>query len=468
MTTLKQSASRKTSLDYRAVWRWHFYAGLFCIPFVIFLAITGSIYLFRPQIEAWLDSPYDHLILTGHRTTAEAQVKAALASVPGSVLQAYELPKSTDAAAQIIVKHQADETRVYVHPETLQILKTVNEKDRLMMVIFFLHGEFLLGNPGSIVVELAASWAIIMLVTGLYLWWPRQGRGLAGVLYPRLNGGTRLFWRDLHAVTGVWVSSLALFLLLTGLPWAYVWGNYLKEVREFTHTDVVKENWPIGHQEGGTGGTAITSTAAPSGHSGHLAGAVPKVGGNEPAMHYDAIDRFIAVVAPLKLPPPVLISPPDKDLPNWTARSDTQNRPQRVTLILDGATGVILKREGFGDHHPIDQIVDFGVAAHEGQLFGWPNQLLNVLTALGLILMSVSSVIMWWRRRPQGVLGAPDPTPNSKVSFGLGVLILLFGVYLPLFGISMIAVKIIEKLILRRIPAVRDWLGLNMAASGSG
>lgn len=31
--------------DYASVWRWHFYAGVFCIPFVIVLSITGTIYL---------------------------------------------------------------------------------------------------------------------------------------------------------------------------------------------------------------------------------------------------------------------------------------------------------------------------------------------------------------------------------------------------------------------------------------
>src|SRR3546814_13827003 len=43
---------------YNAVWRWHFYAGLFCIPFVIWLALTGTIYTWGPQIEAWLDRAY--------------------------------------------------------------------------------------------------------------------------------------------------------------------------------------------------------------------------------------------------------------------------------------------------------------------------------------------------------------------------------------------------------------------------
>ena len=32
-------------LDYRAVWRWHFYAGLFCIPFIVALLLFG---LFLP------------------------------------------------------------------------------------------------------------------------------------------------------------------------------------------------------------------------------------------------------------------------------------------------------------------------------------------------------------------------------------------------------------------------------------
>jgi uncharacterized iron-regulated membrane protein len=231
----------------------------------------------------------------------------------------------------------------------------------------------------------------------------------------------------------------------------------------------VKQDWPIGHTSDQAEQTAASPPPiASSEHAAHMRDTVGKHEAVGSPQAYAAIDKMVATVAPLNLAPPVLISPPAESTSNWTAKSDAQNRPLRVDLVLDGSTGEILKRENFKDHPPIDQVVGFGVAAHEGQLFGWPNQLLNVLTALGLILMSVSSVMMWWRRRPQGVLGAPDPIPNSRVSFGLGILILMFGIYLPLFGISMIVVKLIEKQFLRRIPAVRNWLGLNMAASGSG
>jgi uncharacterized iron-regulated membrane protein len=208
------------AFDYRAVWRWHFYAGLFCIPFVAVLSITGSIYLFKPQIEAALDRPYDHLQLNAPAAGADLQVRAALAAVPGGQLAAYELPVHADDAARVLVRDATGDTqRVYVHPQTLQVSAIVPERSRPMQVIKKIHGELFMGDVGSIVVELAASWAIVMIVTGLYLWWPRQSSAgsirFAGILYPRLGAGGRMFWRDLHAVTGVWVSLLALFLLVS-------------------------------------------------------------------------------------------------------------------------------------------------------------------------------------------------------------------------------------------------------------
>ncbi len=36
---------------YRAIWRWHFFAGLLVIPFMLNLAITGSLYLFKDEID---------------------------------------------------------------------------------------------------------------------------------------------------------------------------------------------------------------------------------------------------------------------------------------------------------------------------------------------------------------------------------------------------------------------------------
>jgi uncharacterized iron-regulated membrane protein len=139
----------------------------------------------------------------------------------------------------------------------------------------------------------------------------------------------------------------------------------------------------------------------------------------------------------------------------------TPNRPRRVDLVVDGRTGAIKDRKDFADKHLIDRIVGTGIAAHEGRLFGWPNQFLGVVTAIGLVLLSVSSVVLWWRRRQPGVLGAPRPFAPPRFSAGLLTLVVLLGIYLPLFGASLVLIRLLEATLLRRITPVRDWLGLS-------
>src|ERR1700761_7849685 len=124
------SDAEPKGLDHRTVWRWHFYAGLFCIPFVLWLSVTGTIFLFHPQIQRLLDRPYDHLSIT-QPATANAQVQAALAAVPGATFDSYQLPRSPTSAAQVLVDKGAEQFRVYVHPHSLAILKVDNEDHRI-------------------------------------------------------------------------------------------------------------------------------------------------------------------------------------------------------------------------------------------------------------------------------------------------------------------------------------------------
>ena len=443
--------------DYAAVWRWHFYAGLLCMPFVLWLAVTGSVYLFRPQIEALIDRPYAHLPLTGPRATASAQATAAVRAVPGSVLHRYQLPDTPDQAVQVIVGRGGAETRVYVHPQTLAILRTVDEDDRLMRIVFRMHGELLIGDVGSYLVELAASWAIVMVLTGLYLWWPR-GRGLAGTLYPRLSLHGRPFWRDLHAVIGIWVSVFALLFLLSGLPWAKSWGSYLKAVRSVAANAPAKQDWSTGHSgELRARADADRATRQMMGDHAEHGGMIMA----HPLRSYAPLDRLVGVVRPLHLAAPVLIAPPAGRSMAWTAKSDAADRPLRTDLTLT-ETGVVLTRKDFGRRPLIDRIVGYGVAGHEGQLFGWVNQLLNLLVACGLALLAVSGAVMWWRRRPEGVLGGPPASVRAATAnVGLPVLLAALGLLLPLFGLSLAIMLVADRTLLRYARRARSWLGLS-------
>ena len=422
MTVQAQSEAprAKLRLSYATVWRWHFYAGLFCLPFILWLAITGPIYLFKPQIDAWADRAYDRLEMTGPPALPSAQVKAAVAAVPESAFNAYELPQAQDGAMRVLVRRRAELFRVYVNPQSLQILNVTPEGSRLTRMLFYLHGELMMGTAGSNLVELAASWAIVMIVTGIYLWWPRAGAGPGGLLYPRLNLPDRAWWKDLHSVVGFWVAVFTLFLLITGLPWAASWGTMFKAARQIGSSVAVQQDWTTGSAGEkaallAQGGEHATHDHAAHQHGGGEWGS-RRAGVSLTPEQFDQFDRIVPKAAALNLAYPALISAPSKTNPSWTARSDAQKRPLRETLRFN-ALGEMVSDEKFADRPFLDRLIGYGVAIHEGQMFGWFNQALGVFTGLGLFAVAISGFVMWIKRRPWARSARPHaPSRGVRVS----------------------------------------------------
>ncbi len=422
---------------YRTIWRWHFYAGIFCIPFVLFLALTGAIYLFKPWYENWQEAPYKQLQVTGERLSPNAQIQAAVNAIPGGKFLSYRLPQSDNEAVRISVNGGGVQRErnwlVYINPYTGAVMGKQDSERQLMNVVKTIHGELLLGDVGSILVELAACWAVVLIITGLYLWWPRNAQGFAGVFYPRLRDGSRTFWRDLHAVTGIWLSVFALFLLLTGLPWALVWGGALKQVRALS-APAVTMDWSQGrHQE-------------------HLTWRA------QASNKFDLSPEVVAHAQALKLPPPVELSIANGFINSWKASSQSQNRPQRVDAIFS-RQGNLEKQTGFSEKPLIDRIVGVGIAAHEGQLFGLLNLLLGLLTCMGLMVLSISGFVLWRKRKPDAQLGAPAPMP-ARLGIAVVAITLGLALFMPVLAVSLMALLLLEFFMLRRIAGLSCWLGL--------
>lgn len=431
---------------YRTFWRWHFYAGLFVLPFVIVLALSGTVFLFKPQIDRWEERAFTGLA-TEQAVAASVQAEAALAAFPGSVFHSYRLPQQAgDAALVHLALPQAGGMRdVFVSPQGA-VLGSLAADTRITAVARRIHGELLMGSRASWIVELVACWAIVMVVSGLYLWWPR-GRGAAGVIWPRRGA----MLRDLHAVTGFWVSALALVLLLTGLPWTSVWGNAFGALR-------AQMGWVQGAPQWNISGGGATGHDE---HGSHEHGSMHAAHG---AHDIGMLDAVVARAGAEQLAPPALVlapgaalfGPPSSD---WTLTSATQNRPLGITITFDADTGEEVSREAFRDRHPIDRVIGYGLAWHEGALFGWVNQLIGLLTALALVTMGVTGFLMWRRRRPVGQLGAP-PLPASGTARMVPVLVVALALVLPLLAASLVVLWLFDLLLPRVSPAAAEWFGL--------
>ena len=92
MVTPAETAPPLAGAAYRTIWRWHFYAGLFVLPFILILSVTGAIYLFKPQIDRWEERVYQGLSQS-NAVSPDRQLAAALAASPGVRFNYCRLPE---------------------------------------------------------------------------------------------------------------------------------------------------------------------------------------------------------------------------------------------------------------------------------------------------------------------------------------------------------------------------------------
>lgn len=144
---------------YNLAWRWHFYAGLFVAPFMILLAITGIIYLFKPQLDPLL---YRELMVVEaghHRQGADTMLAEVRKAYPEGHVGQYLPPLDAERSAQFVVHDAGRELNVFVDPYSGKVLGVQDGKQNLQAIARALHGELMVGTIGDRLVELAAGWA---------------------------------------------------------------------------------------------------------------------------------------------------------------------------------------------------------------------------------------------------------------------------------------------------------------------
>ncbi|MFN0118456.1 MAG: PepSY-associated TM helix domain-containing protein [Elusimicrobiota bacterium] len=408
------------SSSYSRIWRWHFYSGLFLSPTLLTLAITGLVYLFKPQIEPmiyrhWLEVPKAETTIS-----AQAQLDSAMSAFPESRLKNVIPSLGAGKSMQVFLEDKTNtEMIVYVNPHKRDIVGSQKADKTLMQLMHDIHGSLLIGKPGEIIMEMTAGFAFILVTTGLFLWWPKDRKSLAGVLWPRFDLKGRGWWKDFHAVPAFYLSSLIFLFLITGLPWTGINGDILKTIGEKTGTGS-----PLGF-----GGSPYQSVQIPS---------QPKID----------LDRLLQISRE-KLPGiPATILLPKKEGGAAVIRWKAPRPQDRAYIHVDMFTGEIIKDFRWKDFGVIGKFILMAVALHEGTWFGIWNQILNSIVALGVIGLAISGIVLWWKRKPpHSFLSAPQVSDGSSFPKSLVVLIGIFCVLVPVTGISLIVILIVDSVI---------------------
>ncbi|KWA69917.1 peptidase [Burkholderia ubonensis] len=472
------SPARSASAGYRTLWRWHFYAGLFVMPFLVILAITGTLYCFQPQIEPLL---YPHRLIVEPRDTprldADTLLAKARAAMPaGATPVSAQVSAAPDRSAEYVFRlRDGSRESVYVNPYDGGVLGTLSVERRFMQVDRMLHRKLLLGKTGELLMELAACWTFVMIGTGVALWWPHGTARVGRALRPDLSLRGRPLWKSIHATAGIWLAAGAVAFILTGLPWSGSWGKYFKALAATVNLGEPQGAWgglPLRSSRPGAAPAGTeTRVAAPAGHrhdgGDSMPGMVmddlplpqtPWAVGNVPVPHSPSaptpapltLDRAIAIVAGLGVTSGYTLALPAGADGVLTASYFPADPKAERTIYIDQYSGAVLKDIRYDDYGAVSQAVSYGTSLHMGRYFGLANQIVCAALSLGLAAMAVTGAVMWWKRRPAGKLGAParerDAPPMRAWITGL----VLLGTVFPLMGMTIVAVWLVDRLLFGR------------------
>lgn len=369
----------------------HLVLGLATGLVVFIVAITGCVWVFKEEIELLLpDVEIEKADGVSFITPSQAK-KIALDVFPGKTLHGIEYPQD-DAPLEVIFYQPEPKfyRSVYLHPQTGEVLKTENHQAGFFPFILDGHLRLWLPNEiGSQIVSWSTLIFLVMLITGIVLWWPRHKKGRKQRLTFKWKPTTK--WKrknfDLHAITGFYVYALAFVLGVTGCVMAFGWFGFL----------IYK----------GMGGEKEYAFSVPSNESGPF----EETEGSKP------VDRLLPMLKkkytdahsfeihyPHSDTSSIYVEIAHDDVVSY--RNDLRYYDQRTLAEIPSST-IYGAYENAGT---ADKIMRMNYDIHIGRILGLPGKILAFLVALLIASLPVTGVMIWWGRNVK----KPKKSPARK------------------------------------------------------
>jgi uncharacterized iron-regulated membrane protein len=426
---------------YRVIWRWHFYAGLITAPIMLIASATGAIYTFHNEISDWANRDTTFVEPQGERLSYDEQQAKLMEQAPDvTEIDAISVQNDPRRATKFYVHihpEGADEQdpgterhRIYsVNPYTGALLGTSILEENFFSVVLDLHRSLFAGSTGRLLVELATSWGLVLLLTGLYLWWPRGKQRVLGVFIPRLKAKPYIILRDLHAVVGFYTAIFAAIILFTGLFISLVWGGAFNAVSMKMNQSLMGFLMPA----------AVESAEPAPGGKPTLESLVTT------SMEFSqpGDNMYLQFAEMPKTAHKVYLM---KDGDTNTVRG----------LDLDPQSGKLIQATLTKDLTPMVSLLAVAVSLHQGKTFGMPSKIIAFITCLALVGMVITGIWMWWDRRPRGTTGFPRRVTGGKLPTWVVAATIAVCILLPTVGASLIVILAGDWLFRRLTPGTAN------------
>jgi uncharacterized iron-regulated membrane protein len=486
------------SKRWRSVWRLHFYSGIFAMPFILLMAITGLVILHTQPIHSLLSGD-KYTVAKGSTTVPyDVQAQAAQARFPKATVTGVVTPHNATSASIFSVDDgSAAGQTVFVNPYTANVQGTEKPGSGIIGLANRLHGYLNLNSVklslpavssmwdggkimrpyvvGDMVLEILGIWTLVLVISGLFLWWPRRSRVPTTMMTaPKrhrfgIRRGTtgRAKWRDLHGLSGVLLFSIMLMTIISGMGWSTYWGpNFIalaNKISPNVWTDapasVLGKRGDLdvrGNQiPWNTGDRPIPPSYAPS------------ADGTMPAPL--SLDAVATEAKRAGMKPGFKVNFPKNVIDEKTKATTygtftvSNSWPRKTNeardLSLDQFSGKTLSDQSAYGYGAVSYGLDTLVSTHMGTQLGIFSRIMMTALCVLSIWSMISALIMYTKRRRPGTAGLPRRPVDVKLNRRIGITAVVLGVVFPLWGVCAAFVLGLDRFLIRRNARLRTAFG---------
>ncbi len=352
----------------------HLYLGMAAGIFLMILGLTGSVMAFESDIDHWLH-PDLWYVTPGRKLLPENEMISAAQNQFNSRVLAVQFSRAPNLAQLLQL---TDGTGVYMNPYDGTVLGSKtgqNNSDRAIAYIHQIHLRLVpdpkepqLAEKGKLVVIWVAVILLLMVPTGVILWW--RGK-LLTVKFKATN--FKIPWHrvfhDSHQAIGVYAALFLMIASFTGILIGFSFGE------KFFYA-ITRSSPPVRPQP-------LQSTF---------------VNGATPIMADEVLD--IARKTLPRATPSILVRP----LRSSGAYTVLMRVPEETSeavhssVTIDQFSGKVLAVHNFETDSAGYRWIRFNRSIHTGDIFGLASHIVVSLSSLALVAMVITGFVIWWKK----------------------------------------------------------------------
>lgn len=356
----------------------HLWLGL-CSGLVVFMVcLTGSILTFEEELDSTFSPKFYEVDAMGAKTLSmDVLQETVLQQFPDAVVQRIDIFAKANRTVQFQLNNKAEDLvyLVSINPYTGQIQGAAPIKKRFFEIVLQMHRFLLLGKVGKAITGVSCIIFVLLLGSGLYLWWPKKCKHLKKRLVIKWKSPwARRLW-DMHSVLGFYALTILLTIALSGLVWSYKWYDNLVH---YLANGGSKPNMEVL----GKGSEFLDDTSTSSPFS------LQKITNQAAILFPFEGDTRILFPAKAQGVYKVRKMPTVNSVPN-----------KRSTLFFDGTSGSVLNVVPYEKLTNGEKVRRMLFPIHTGAIGGWPTKLLALLACLVGASLPITGVLFWLKQQ---------------------------------------------------------------------